>query len=103
MGTNMDLEQHQAGLGGTYYPESGFVGTTESLAYGQQRQQETGMYLYDIRANDGGRDVNAELPGNNSSHEMEHAYPRSIDPSEIAGVWDTSGNYTANPNFGGRR
>ncbi|MFR9727171.1 DUF6531 domain-containing protein [Streptomyces sp. MS19] len=100
-GTNMDLEQHQAGLGGTYYPESGYVGTTDNLRYGQTRAQGQGNYLYDIRARDGGVDVNAALPGNNSSHEYEFAYPRAIDPSEIAGAWDASGTYHANPNFRG--
>ncbi|MDT0317669.1 DUF6531 domain-containing protein [Streptomyces millisiae] len=104
LGDNMNLEEHVAGVTGQYgIPESGFVATTESMTHAMDRQRRSGGYVYDIRARDGGRDVNAEIPDNSSFDEFEHAYPRSIDPSEIAGAWDTSGNYTANPNFTGAR
>ncbi|UED87584.1 DUF6531 domain-containing protein [Streptomyces profundus] len=102
-GDNMNLEEHVAGLGGQYYPESGYVGTTDSLGHAQDRARGSDRYIYDIRANDAGVDVNARLPDNPSGHEREHAYPRNLDPSEIAGAWDPSGNYRENPNFGGRR
>nr|WP_107644953.1 DUF6531 domain-containing protein [Streptomyces sp. Ru87] len=100
-GDNMSLEEHVYGVAGDYTPPSGYVSTTQSLDHALSRQRRSGGYVYHIQARDGGIDANAALPGNPHADELEFSYPRTIDPSEILGAWDSGGNWTANPRFGG--
>ncbi|WP_368860199.1 DUF6531 domain-containing protein [Streptomyces fildesensis] len=99
-GTNMNLEEHVAGVSGTWTEASGFISTTSSHAYAVTRSAGS-RYVYKIRDAAGGIDVNARIPGNTMAHEREIAFPGHVDPSHIEGCWHPDGTWVDNPGFGG--
>ncbi|MFV2128216.1 enterotoxin A family protein [Micromonospora sp. LOL_013] len=97
-GSNMDLEEHVAGVSGTYTPASGYVSTTTSEAHAISR----GGYVYRIRGVDG-IDVNKAIPGNRMAHEREIAVPGRVPTECIVGCRMPDGTFRSNPNLRGRR
>jgi hypothetical protein len=91
VGDNMDLLQPAEG-----YPNSGYVATSTSA----EVAADFGPNVYEVRA-PGGIDVNATLgPQSPFPNELEIAFPRHIDTSNIVGCRLPSGEWMPNPRYG---
>ncbi|QMU74868.1 hypothetical protein GXW83_02855 [Streptacidiphilus sp. PB12-B1b] len=97
LGSNMNLDEHVAGVSGVYTPDSGFVSTTTNETHAISR----GGNVFTIRGATGGIDVNSVIPDNVLAHEYEVAFPGPIDTSCIVGCRLPGGEWLPNPNFGG--